>query len=188
MRRTLVPALAGLALALSGCAPTQDGGDGGDRRDGGRPTGPSVAAGAPAGGHATLDTPITTLAGEPFDATTVAEQPVVLWFWAPWCTICRAEAPDVAELATELRAAGSPVTLLGVSGRGEVSAMHDFVSETGTQEITHLVDADGSLWRAFGVITQPAFALISADGEVEVVNGALGADGLRAAASRLAEG
>ncbi|MGM0386696.1 MAG: redoxin domain-containing protein, partial [Actinomycetota bacterium] len=88
----------------------------------------------------------------------------------------------------ELEESGSPVTLLGVPGRGEVPEMEDFVADTGTGDLTHLVDSDGTLWREYGVITQPAFALLGADGQVEVVNGALGADGLRDAAERLAEG
>lgn len=32
---------------------------------------------------------------------------------APWCTICRAEAPGVAEVAAKLEASGSLVVLLG---------------------------------------------------------------------------
>lgn len=66
--------------------------------------------------------------------------------------------------------------------------MEGFVADTGTGELTHLVDAEGTIWREYGVITQPAFALIGADGEIEVINGALGADGLRDAVERLAEG
>lgn len=181
MRSSRVSALAGLALVLAGCTATPEAGD-----PGGPPTGPTVATNSPTDPSAILDA-VTTLAGEPFDAATVADRPVVLWFWAPWCTICRAEAPDIAEVAAELEAADSPVALLGVPGLGEVAAMEGFVSATGTGRITHLVDADGGIWNAFDIITQPAFALISADGEVEVINGALGAEGLRAATARLTE-
>lgn len=102
--------------------------------------------------------------------------PTVLWFWAPWCTICRAEAPGVVDAATTL---GDDVTVIGVAGRGEVDAMDEFVGETGTGSLTHVVDDDGSIWAAYGVTSQPAFAFIGADGELdEVVVGAIGEDGL----------
>ena len=191
VRALAVPAV--LALTLAGCATTTP--DGAPP-----PTSPDSSTAAPATGAGTgdedqgtaspspqapvpgpLDASVTTLSGAAFDPATIEGRPVVLWFWAPWCTICRAEAPDVAEVAAELTAAGSEVVLLGVPGRGETPEMADFVDSTGTGALTHLVDADGGLWRTYGVISQPAFALIGVDGTVEVVQGSLGADGLRAA-------
>lgn len=140
-------------------------------------------------GHPTvLDGSLNTLQGDAFDPVTIEGRPVILWFWAPWCTICRSEGPDVAQVAAELEAEGSDVVLLGVPGRGEVPEMDDFVADTGTGGITHVVDADGAVWRAFGIFSQPAFALLGTDGEVTVVQGALGADGLRAAAVQVSGG
>lgn len=182
MRRIIGPAALALALALGGCAGASSG------PDASAADGAASADQVPGSGLAPLEGGVSTLTGSAFDAASVAGEPVILWFWAPWCTICRAEAPDVAEVAAELEASGSSVALLGVPGRGEVPAMEDFVADTGTGAITHLVDADGSLWRSYGVLTQPAFALIDAGGRVETVNGALGAAGLREAAQRLAEG
>ncbi len=135
-----------------------------------------------------LDGSLNTLQGVAFDPTAIEGRPVILWFWAPWCTICRSEGPYVAQVAAELEAEGSEVVLLGVPGRGETVEMDDFVADTGTGGITHVVDADGAVWRAYGVFSQPAFALLSADGEVTVVQGALGADGLRAAAVEVSGG
>lgn len=145
---------------------------------------PSPSSASASRGHLA----VTTLTGDTFDAAATQGQPLILWFWAPWCTICRAEAPDVIEVVAELKESGSPVTVIGVPGRGEVPEMEDFVADTGTGVLTHLVDADGTLWREYGVVYQPAFALLSPDGEVEVINGALGVDGLREAAARVAEG
>ena len=42
----------------------------------------------------------------------------VLWFWAPWCTVCRAEAPDVAETAEAYE--DEDMALVGVAGGGLV--------------------------------------------------------------------
>jgi thiol-disulfide isomerase/thioredoxin len=126
-----------------------------------------------------------TLAGPELDVSTLSGEPVVLWFWAPWCTICRVEAPDVAEVAAELE---GNVTFLGVPGLGQVADMRRFVDNTGTAGLQHLVDADGSLWQRFGVVAQPSFVFVGADGTSELFGGALGADQLRSRASALSAG
>lgn len=72
------------------------------------------------------------------------------------------------------------VTFIGIAGHGEVAAMQQFVSDTGTGALTHLVDDDGSRWQRFGVVTQPAFAFVGADGVARTVPGSLEPDALRA--------
>ncbi len=113
-----------------------------------------------------------------------AGQDTVLWFWAPWCTTCRGEADDVVVSAAALE--GS-VEIIGVAGRGEVPEMEDFLSDTGTDGLTHVVDADGSIWSGYGVASQPAYAFIDDSGDVEVVLGALGADALTERMQALAD-
>jgi len=132
-----------------------------------------------------LDFRATTLAGPELDVSTLAGEPVVLWFWAPWCTICRVEGPEVAAVAADL---DGDVTFLGVPGRGETADMTSFVQDTGTAGLQHLVDADGSLWQRFRVVNQPSFAFIAPDGSVETFAGALGAEQLGTRASALAAG
>jgi thiol-disulfide isomerase/thioredoxin len=110
-----------------------------------------------------------------FDGASLAGRDAVVWFWAPWCTICRAEAPEVAEIAERY---GADIELVGVAGRGELDAMREFVDDTGTGSITHLADLDGDVWSAFGVYGQPAFAFIDDSGDVEVFIGRMGGDAL----------
>jgi thiol-disulfide isomerase/thioredoxin len=157
--RGVVVLFAALALGLAGCA----------------------AAGPAA--PAALDFVGTTLDGSTLDAGTLAGTPVALWFWAPWCTICRAEAPDVAAVAAEFE---GRVRVLGVPGRGDVAEMRGFVADTGTGAITHVVDPDGSLWNRFGVVTQPAFVFVDRDGGARSFAGALGAEQLREFLTELA--
>ncbi|MGH3615970.1 MAG: TlpA family protein disulfide reductase [Pseudonocardia sp.] len=173
-RRGGLIVLAALALSLSACSST---------------AGPAPVVTGESGSvqgaavTAPLDFTGTTLDGTTLDAAALAGTPVVLWFWAPWCTICRAEAPDVAEIAAEYQ---GRVTVLGVAGRGEVDAMQAFVSDTGVGAITHVTDTDGTLWNRFGVVSQPAFVFVDRSGSTKSVAGSIGADGLRAAVDELA--
>ena len=94
------------------------------------------------------------------------------WFWAPWCVICRGEAPAVAEIAARY---SDRVNFVGVAGRGEAPEMRDFVSDTGTEGITHLDDSSGEIWASYEIYAQPAFAFITDDGRLETYVGSLGA-------------
>ncbi|MBA3744491.1 redoxin domain-containing protein, partial [Sporichthya sp.] len=108
--------------------------------------------------------------GSTIDGAALAAQPTVAWFWTPWCTICRAEAPDVAAAAAKF---GDQVNFVGIAGLGQVSAMQRFVSDTGVGGFAHAVDSDGSIWQGFGVIGQPSFAFVHPDGQIEVVPGSM---------------
>lgn len=162
-------------VAATGCGADTGGNDGGNAAS---QAGSAVAQDA-------LSFEAQTLTGETLDAAQLAGTPVVLWFWAPWCTVCRAEAPEVAAIGAEFE---DSVTFVGVPGLGKVEDMKDFVDATGTDGLTHAVDSDGSLWQRFGIISQPAFAFVSADGSVETFSGSLGADDLRQATEDLAAG
>jgi hypothetical protein len=77
------------------------------------------------------------------------------------------------------------VNVLGVAGRGDLSQMQQFVTDTGVGNVTHVVDEGGDIWAGFGVIGQPAFAFVNDDGSVEVVLGRQGVSSLTEAAERL---
>lgn len=131
---------------------------------------------------AALDFTGTTVAGTAFDAAALAGTPVIMWFWAPWCTICRAEAPDVSAVAKEFE---GRVAFLGIAGRGPLEDMQAFVEETSTAEITHVADVDGRLWSQFDVIAQPSFVFVTPSGEVQAFTGGLDAAALRDVANQL---
>lgn len=124
----------------------------------------------------------TTVDGAAFDGASLAGKPVVFWFWAPWCTVCRSESPDLAKVAQEF---SGKVTFVGIAGLGPVQDMQKFVTETGTGNFMHLADVDGSLWSRFGVVAQPSFVFVTPSGTAKEVNGGLSADDLRAAAAGL---
>jgi hypothetical protein len=88
----------------------------------------------------------------------------------------------VAAVAAEYK---GRATFLGMPGRGAVGDMKEFVADTGTGGLTHVVDGDGALWQRFGVVSQPAFAFIGADGTARTFAGGLDQDSLRQAVDEL---
>lgn len=171
VRGTRVPALVLSAVAVTAACAGPSGGT--DGTDGQAPANAMKAApGAAmtaAAGPAKLAFQSTTLDGAPFDGASLSGRPTVMWFWAAWCSVCAGEAPTVAKVA----AANPGVRFVGVSALDEVPAMKKFVADRGVGGFTQLADKDASVWRRFGVTSQPAQAFISASGVVRVVPGVM---------------
>ncbi|SFP39978.1 Thiol-disulfide isomerase or thioredoxin [Amycolatopsis arida] len=114
----------------------------------------------------------TTLDGTQFTGESLAGKAAVLWFWAPWCPKCAAEAPTVAEAA---RDTAGRVSFVGIAAQDEVPAMRDFVGRHGVGDFPHVADEEGAIWQRFGVTYQPAYAFVRPDGTVDVVKQQLSA-------------
>jgi thiol-disulfide isomerase/thioredoxin len=113
----------------------------------------------------------TTLEGQAVTQADYEGKPTIMWFWAPWCSVCRGEAPTLSKVASEL---DGSVDVVGVAALGSVDEMKTFVSDTGIENFTQLADPDAEVWSVFGVASQPAFAFISSDGSIEIVQGSIG--------------
>jgi len=174
-----VLALAGAALVIVACgSPAST-----DNRASGTDS-PQATAGADAAVVPAALVGATTIEGAAFDADALAGRPTVAWFWAPWCIVCRGEAPDVVAVVEQYR---DQVNFVGVAGRGDTEEMRDFVDDTGTaiDGFVHLDDGSGEIWAAYEIYAQPAFAFITADGRVETFTGSLGAGDLTAVIEQL---
>ncbi|GAA1752808.1 redoxin domain-containing protein [Streptomonospora arabica] len=175
MRGALSPALAAAAAAVlvAGCGavPSDDGG--GEPAGGPDSSSPGADTGQGGGGQGAptaFDFTAPAVGGGEIDGADLVGEPVVLWFWAPWCTVCRGEAPGVAETAE--RYAGE-VEFIGVAGQGEPAAMKEFVDATGTGGMRHIIDGDGSIWSGFEVTTQPSFSFLRSSGSFLTYTGTM---------------
>jgi len=122
-----------------------------------------------------LDFTATTVDGATFDGAEVAGQDTLFYFWAPWCTICRATAPGLAEFAAER----DDVRLVTVGGSSSnVDEMADFVADVGLGDFPNVADTTGEIWTRFGVTYQYTYVFVDDSGSVEVVTGPLDKDEL----------
>ncbi|MCP5026493.1 MAG: TlpA family protein disulfide reductase [Actinomycetia bacterium] len=120
-----------------------------------------------------------------FDGSTAtfadfAGKPLVVNFFASWCSPCRAEMPHFQTVHEDL---GDEVTFLGLASGDRVEDARALVEETG---VTFTVASDpGEFLIHFGGIAMPTTALVSADGViVDMFTGPLDEERLR---DRIAE-
>jgi thiol-disulfide isomerase/thioredoxin len=176
MRKFCVSMMAA-ALVLTACGTGTEGPAGSAPS---APANPVVTTGTPspdAGGAPAADVPAllkftgTTLQGAPFDGTSLAGTPVVLWFWAPWCPKCQADGPTVASTAKKY---GDKVRFVGIAGLDKSKEQMDqFVARTGTDGIVHLDDRTGALYKHFKVTSQSSYLIVGPDGSTESATGPL---------------
>jgi thiol-disulfide isomerase/thioredoxin len=133
-------------LALSGCAAS----------------GSNTESGARSGASAvSLKFTGEDIDGALYDGEQLAGKPTVLWFWAPWCPTCRAQAGGVETLAQEY---AGRVNVVGVGGLADAADIRDFARQV--EGPMHLVDEEGEIWRHFNVTAQSTYVILDADGVV----------------------
>jgi thiol-disulfide isomerase/thioredoxin len=192
--RTLLPAaLAAALLSVTGCG-TDDGSDsagdaGAAPSKASSPAQPPAPSDAGETGAAGAEVPEalkftgTTVDGKPFDGKTLAGKPTVLWFWAPWCPKCRAQASETAKVAADY---AGKANVIGVAGLDKNAAMQDFVSETETGTFPHLSDEAGEVWKRFEITEQSVYVVLDKDGKTAYRGVLPGGKGLADKVDRLA--
>lgn len=109
------------------------------------------------------------------------EGPAIVNLWATWCGPCRTEMPAFQQVSTEY----DDVRFVGVNQGDAGDAAAEFLDEVGVTFDQYL-DPNGDLTNALRVAGLPATFVIDADGVVvEVHNGALDPDGIRALVTEL---
>ena len=93
-------------------------------------------------------------------------KPVVLNFWASWCSPCRLEAPLLERAQKRLAAHGG--TVLGVTYRDASPDSQDFVKRL---KVTYpsIRDVDGQLAKAYGTRQLPETFVIDSRGRVAAI-------------------
>lgn len=105
------------------------------------------------------------LSGNKVSLSDFRGRPVLLSFWATWCTVCRDELPALQHLQDQYRAGGFAVLLLNYRETSN-DRMRQYLS--GLQvNLDAVVDPDGTIASAYGVdIGLPVNVLSDRSGKV----------------------
>jgi thiol-disulfide isomerase/thioredoxin len=114
---------------------------------------------APKSVPATLRFTGTKVDGGEFNGATLAGKPVLMWFWAPWCPVCRGQIDQVQRIARDNE---GKVNVVGVGSLDDANAISRFAADA--PGMTHLSDESGAVWRHFEVVQQSSFVLLDAKG------------------------
>ena len=154
-RTATVAGLLLAAVAIGAC--------GGPSSTDARPSGTQTnGVGQTAASVAPLNFTARTVTGATFDGRRLAGKPAVLWFWAPWCPTCRAQAGWVSALAQKY---AGRVNVVGVGGLDESAAIRDYGATL--NGFPQLDDWRGEVWTRFGVIVQSSYVLLDRAGRVQ---------------------
>jgi thiol-disulfide isomerase/thioredoxin len=105
-----------------------------------------------------------TVDGKNYSSKVLAnKKPTVIWFWAPWCAICKNESAYIVAAAKKYK---GKVNFVGVGALGSTEELADFVSHTETSIFPNLDDAEGKLWNRFGIVIQPTMLFIDPKGKI----------------------
>ena len=134
----------------------------------------------------TLETP----QGEQHALEDYQGQPVLVFFWASWCSICKSAMPGLESIYQEFGPQGFTILAVNTTNQDILSsAVNEFASRRYTY--TMLLDQDGTVANLYRMRAVPTSVLVGPDGRItDVVIGSGISEGfLRARLSQLlAEG
>lgn len=108
---------------------------------------------------------VSTLDGEPVRLNDLEGRPVLLNFWATWCTPCREETPFLQSIHQRFRDRGLQVVGVSMDSPGSTGDIHAFLEEMGvTYRILH--DPRQTGMDRFGLMGLPATFVLDADGRI----------------------
>jgi thiol-disulfide isomerase/thioredoxin len=151
---------------------------------------PLALDGAPVGpgpkvGEAAPDFTLPNLRGEPVGLAAQRGHPVLINFWATWCPPCRAEMPDLDDVARE--SAGSGLTVLAVNLQEEPLTIAAYLRTLGVGGVTPLTDTSGALFRQYRISGLPTTVAVGRDGVVREIHiGPLTKRGIETRVARIA--
>jgi len=101
---------------------------------------------------------------EPVRLSDLRGAPVILNFWATWCTSCLAELPDFAELQREYGA--DRLHVLAVNTGEDANTAEGFIEDLGVREFRWMMDPTLVVADAYGVWGMPTTVFIDGDGVI----------------------
>jgi thiol-disulfide isomerase/thioredoxin len=114
-------------------------------------------------GKAAPEFSVPTLDGKPYSLSALKGKPVLLDFWATWCTPCRKSMPAVEQISQEYKAQG--LVVLGVNTGEDRDTVQAFLKQT-PMAYPAVLSGESAILNDYQVTAYPTFVLIGGDGKI----------------------
>jgi thiol-disulfide isomerase/thioredoxin len=104
----------------------------------------------------------TTLTGAPFVLAQAADRPILVHFWATWCSICRLEQGSIDSLARDY-----PVITVAMQSGADAEVLRHLAESN--LSFAAINDPSGEIAARWGVRAVPASFVVDAAGQVRFV-------------------
>lgn len=92
-----------------------------------------------------------------------AGRPVLLYFWAEWCPICKVQQGAMSELMSDM-----PVLTIATQSGNAAAVKKTLIQRQ--LAWPSAVDENGALWRSYGLRGVPTSIVLSPDGQISSVS------------------
>jgi cytochrome c biogenesis protein CcmG, thiol:disulfide interchange protein DsbE len=141
---------------------------------------------APRTGFLAPDFSLVNQSGQSVQLSSLRGHPVVLNFWASWCSPCRTEMPALEKVYQEMKNQGLQILAVNTTYQDDPASAGRFAQE---RQLTFpiLFDLDGKSSQQYQVRALPTTYFIDSDGSIQeiVVGGPMSEALLRIRAARL---
>jgi len=124
---------------------------------------------APQQGFIAPDFTLSTPEGESITLSDFHGRPVLIFFWASWCSVCKKIMPDIQTVYEEYKTKGFEVLAVNTTNQDSLpNALETF--NTKGYDFQLLLDNAGSVSETYRVYALPTAFLIGADGYIQDVS------------------
>ena len=124
---------------------------------------------------------LTTPLGETISLSDYEGQPVLVFLWASWCSVCKSTMPGLQQVYEAFEPQGFEILAVNTAYQDNLSSAINYFQSQG-YTYTLLLDQDGTVSRNYQLHALPTSVLVSPDGRVldVVIGSGLSAGFLRA--------
>ncbi len=121
---------------------------------------------APHEGFLAPDFTLTTNEGETITLSSYKGQPVLVFFWASWCSICKSIMPDLEMVYQSTNSKGMEILAVNATQGDSLPSARAYFEEN---NLTYpfLLDSRGQAASAYQVRALPTSVLIAPDGTIQ---------------------
>lgn len=124
-------------------------------------TGPYIGFFAP-------DFTLNDIEGNPYDFSDKRGKPVVLLFWASWCSVCKTTIPELQSVYLELSKDDVEIILVNMTSQDQLPSVLSYIKENNII-LSTLLDSSGEVASAYNIRALPTGWIIDPKGIIQSV-------------------